>query len=889
MIKRILPFLLLASGLHAADVQVNYENFTGVVLGGRLIELNPVQDKRLNGIWLVPPEPVQQYTETNGITTFTNVLGGWYDLNLEASRPARYRILVPTNQNLYSAASLVTNGVPPGAPSNYVTTVTGDARYYPLLSNPSNWVTASITNGLGGSSSTVDTNGIISFTTNLAGVMDSATLASALTSIAATNVAGTNGALAAAVAGDATTLAAAISSAATFSNAITVRLTNNIVAVDPVYGDDSHSGLGVASAIKSFSLVSNRFWGNYTVTLLPGTHFATNNTAQGNASGKFHVGTNSTVNAWGATIVCTNTVFSTGAASGFFPSGDLTWNGGTLMAYFPTNIMYSLRLGNSSGSTNTWNLNGLTVKASSDGVYINGPGGVTYINGFGCTFDSQWDAMNFSPANDATNDVFRWYGCRFNAHYDDPVLNTNGSLYGAGTRGYIQAGGTSYLTGCQLSAKNGFLQAYALLVTGGTVYLSGTTLEATNTLGGASAQIYVDGSNSIVYAPVGEYTSIIQTNGGRVIYYVQNTNTVYVDGISGSDSGAGSFDAPLKTLAAAGAMVPAGGTVNALRGTFFEDFVNRLTTNVTWYLSDGVIAKGSSTTLFVVSNQFNTLPFKLDGYGVISNGFCSYYNSTNTRTFARCKAFFGSSISLLSSVSDLTPGLNQTNSMNLSCDNSFCSALTSPTTTISNSFWTITVNGRDWLAINPGSGSTTGNSNNVVSFTAPFIYPAAASFSTSQNQVSVNANYFSRINPWLTTTFALNAVSNYYTWNVGIRSTNDLNTGIAASWQGTVRLNAINGEISQTFQGPTTVMGALKTTSADVPVAVTIGSSPFSFTNTTTGKLECNFSGSVAYSISKNGASVYGSLAGDAYFSLTPNSIAVITYTVAPTMFTNSW
>lgn len=73
------------------------------------------------------------------------------------------------------------------------------------------------------------------------------------------------------------------------------------------------------------------------------------------------------------------------------------------------------------------------------------------------------------------------------------------------------------------------------------------------------------------------------------------------------------------------------------------------------------------------------------------------------------------------------------------------------------------------------------------------------------------------------------------------------------------------------------------------PVAVTVGASPFSFTNNNAGALECYFSGGTAFSVSKNGAAVYGSLIGDSYFVLQPTNKCVITYTVAPTFFTNAW
>jgi hypothetical protein len=75
---------------------------------------------------------------------------------------------------------------------------------------------------------------------------------------------------------------------------------------------------------------------------------------------------------------------------------------------------------------------------------------------------------------------------------------------------------------------------------------------------------------------------------------------------------------------------------------------------------------------------------------------------------------------------------------------------------------------------------------------------------------------------------------------------------------------------------------------AHIPAAITVGASPFNFTNNSVYTLECYFSGATAYSITKNGAAVYSSLAGDNYFLLAPTNRCAITYTVAPTMLTNA-
>ena len=88
----------------------------------------------------------------------------------------------------------------------------------------------------------------------------------------------------------------------------------------------------------------------------------------------------------------------------------------------------------------------------------------------------------------------------------------------------------------------------------------------------------------------------------------------------------------------------------------------------------------------------------------------------------------------------------------------------------------------------------------------------------------------------------------------------------------------------------TSTNGFISAGSTHIPVAVTVGSSPFTFTNLTSSALECYFSDAAAYSITKNGVGVYGSLAGDGYFILQPTNRFVITYaSTTPTIYTNSW
>jgi hypothetical protein len=74
-----------------------------------------------------------------------------------------------------------------------------------------------------------------------------------------------------------------------------------------------------------------------------------------------------------------------------------------------------------------------------------------------------------------------------------------------------------------------------------------------------------------------------------------------------------------------------------------------------------------------------------------------------------------------------------------------------------------------------------------------------------------------------------------------------------------------------------------------IPVAVSVGASPFSYTNVSTVAQECYFSDSAAYAVSKNGVGVYSSLAGDDYFIIMPTNVCTITYlSTTPTFYTNS-
>ena len=75
-----------------------------------------------------------------------------------------------------------------------------------------------------------------------------------------------------------------------------------------------------------------------------------------------------------------------------------------------------------------------------------------------------------------------------------------------------------------------------------------------------------------------------------------------------------------------------------------------------------------------------------------------------------------------------------------------------------------------------------------------------------------------------------------------------------------------------------------------IPAAVTVGASVFNFINPNPNAVEVYLTDAAAYSVTKNGVSVFGSLAGDCYLVLQPTNAIAITYlSTAPTMTTNAW
>lgn len=87
-----------------------------------------------------------------------------------------------------------------------------------------------------------------------------------------------------------------------------------------------------------------------------------------------------------------------------------------------------------------------------------------------------------------------------------------------------------------------------------------------------------------------------------------------------------------------------------------------------------------------------------------------------------------------------------------------------------------------------------------------------------------------------------------------------------------------------------TFTGSLSGTNSHIPIAVTVGTSPFNFTNTTPYTLECYFTDAAAYSVAKNGATVFNAASGNSYFLFGPTNILTVTYSsTTPTFTTNAY
>jgi hypothetical protein len=136
-----------------------------------------------------------------------------------------------------------------------------------------------------------------------------------------------------------------------------------------------------------------------------------------------------------------------------------------------------------------------------------------------------------------------------------------------------------------------------------------------------------------------------------------------------------------------------------------------------------------------------------------------------------------------------------------------------------------------------------------------------------------------------------NLNANQFTNGIGYLGTNSsipiIPSGLDPTGTNLYSSALISGSL--TNQGSMTASNGFASYAQHVPAAVTVGASPFSYTNVSPIAQSCYLSGATAYAVALNGVTVYASIAGDSYVMLQPTNVVKVTYTVAPTLLTNSW
>ncbi|MEY4387930.1 MAG: hypothetical protein RLY20_3213, partial [Verrucomicrobiota bacterium] len=130
---RHLFFLFAALTASAATVEINLRDFAGASLNSQVTITNT--SNPVFGGSNVYTLPAQKYQPRNGQVTATLHAGGYKAL----VGPYSIAFNVPDDTNTYTLSQVATNG----------STITAVASVWYPSSNPSNYVTASITNGLG--------------------------------------------------------------------------------------------------------------------------------------------------------------------------------------------------------------------------------------------------------------------------------------------------------------------------------------------------------------------------------------------------------------------------------------------------------------------------------------------------------------------------------------------------------------------------------------------------------------------------------------------------------------------------------------------------------------------------------------------------------------------
>jgi hypothetical protein len=432
-------------------------------------------------------------------------------------------------------------------------------------------------------------------------------------------------------------------------------------------------------------------------------------------------------------------------------------------------------------------LAGLCVASAFDGMTLSGAASVWNTNQLRYTLDGSGSTniLYFTNGTSAYGDS--------NATHIKYVAASNKWLLATNGLAWIATNTFSAPTGTwkTLAAGTAFAQTRYQLRTANSI---STTAPATPT----SYNISADTSGNVttptnVFATTAEVetgtndTKLLTPAGlaGAPLGAI-NVGVIYVDAVSGNDTtGAGTTRRPYATLTKAQTVATNGQMIYAARGTFTDNFLGK--NGVSWYFEDGTYMVPGSQPLFFLSsittNGTGCSNLVVKGSGTFTNTPVAVYHATNCTISFTAKdwlAPFASSVSLIY----FYQGVPLSNFMSLRFQQvTGANAAGSPDWSQITNFNWLEVSGSEYLSLNATTAGA-GHSNLFANLRAPRVYVGAAGFGGSLASVVVDAGLFSRFTP--AGSAALNSLQSNYVWNVGIVTTNDLNTNIAGIWRGRV-------------------------------------------------------------------------------------------------------
>jgi len=112
---------LLSAFCFSATLTVPVADLTQGNVNNRRLTLTSTDSPRQSGAALITVEPKTQFTDSNGTTTFTNVLWGNYRLDIAGTPGTAFRFFVPDTNATISVLTLITNHTAPNPATNFWT------------------------------------------------------------------------------------------------------------------------------------------------------------------------------------------------------------------------------------------------------------------------------------------------------------------------------------------------------------------------------------------------------------------------------------------------------------------------------------------------------------------------------------------------------------------------------------------------------------------------------------------------------------------------------------------------------------------------------------------------------------------------------------------------